>query len=143
MQYLIKTDEPFNGYPQSILLPNGTVAYTDGMTLEEYVFENGPMRVLSEDALDELVKAHEDGLVTDPQPETEENWFYALNVLPPCRWERCQGVELFHVSELITGSLANWHARLGEQCFAFVDRHDTELEALAVKVKAAAEKEVN
>lgn len=143
MQYLIKADEPFKGYPQNVLLPNGTVAYPGGMTFDEYVCKNGPMRVLSEDEFNGLVEEHEDGLVTDPHPETEEDWFYALNVLPPCRWRHCQGVELFHVSELITGSLASWHARLGERCFAFVDRYNTDIEVLAAKVKAAAEKRVN
>ena len=46
MQYLIRTDEPFRGHCESVLNKDGTVGYTDGLTIEQYriLHEKGVMK---------------------------------------------------------------------------------------------------
>jgi hypothetical protein len=139
MQYVLRADEPFKGYVQSVLRPDGTVAYSDGLTLEEYAEAKGfPIRVIDDAELDALIADHTASLVTEPTPESLEAWEYALNVLPPCRWRTVGGVELFHISERLTHDLVSWHGRIGDRCFAFTDRAGADMTALAEKVARAA-----
>jgi hypothetical protein len=67
-KYLIRTDEPFRGHVQSVLMPDGTVAYTDGLTPEQYAAERGfPVAIIGDKQLGALVETYVDGLVTDPR----------------------------------------------------------------------------
>lgn len=138
MQYLIKEGEPFRGYVQSVLKPDGTVAYTDGMTVAEYAAERGPVRVIGDEELNSLIEECTVSLVTDPTEETEEQFWYALEVLPPCRWRTVRGIEMFHISERITLDLVSWHARIGGRYFTFNDRAGANMDDLAAKVAGAA-----
>ena len=144
MQYLVRTDQPFRGSVQSVVLENGTVAYSDGQTVAEYIADRGGnLRVVTEAELFELVQAYEASLVTEPRQITAEQWDDALNVLPPCRWHTFDGVQLFHVSERITGGLVDWYATTGGRdnlrCWHFVDLHRRPSAELAAKVRRAAE----
>jgi hypothetical protein len=133
-QYVLRADVPFQGHVQSVLMPDGTVAYTDGLTPEQYAAERGfPVAIIGDDQLDALVKTYVDGLVTDPRQITEEEWWDALNVLPPCRWRTVGGVELFHISERVTHDLVSWYARVGDRYVTFNDRAGANMERLAEK----------
>lgn len=139
-QYIVRTDQPFNGTTQSLLLEDGTVAYTGGLTLEAYQAERGyPVRVLDRAELEQMLADYEAGCVTEPEEETEEQWWYALEVLPPCRWGHTAGVELFHVSERLFGDLVHWHAAYRGRWWTFVDQARRDPAELAAKVKAAAQ----
>lgn len=50
-----------------------------------------------------------------PSEETEEQFWYALEVLPPCKWVRSKGAEAFFVSEALTGDIYSWHVRIGKR----------------------------
>ncbi len=77
MQYLVRTDKPFRGIA-SALLPSGMVAYTD-LTLEEYRAQAGyPLRVVEEAELDHLIDEHHASMITAPEEETEEDFWFAL-----------------------------------------------------------------
>lgn len=135
--WLIRDDEPFR-HAQSFLLPDGTVAYTDGLTPLQYAADHGfPVRVVTDAQLDDMIAAYEASLITDPVEETEEQWWYALEVLPPCKWRTVRGVELFHISERQTGNLVNWHARLNGKFYTFVDDAARDMGELAEKVAKA------
>lgn len=45
----------------------------------------------------------------------------ALNCLPPYRWSRGDGTEIFAVGEPITDSLVSWFVRLGGDWFELVE----------------------
>lgn len=143
LQYLVLKDRPFQGAVQSVIMENGVVAYTGGQTLAEYIAERGDIfRVVSEVELFDLVQAYEAGLVTEPKEITLERWSDALECLPPCRWHTVEGVQLFHMSERITGGLVDWFATTGSRddlrCWHFVDQHRRPSAELAAKVRAAA-----
>ena len=92
MQFLIRDDEPFRGHCQSVLNKDGTVAYTDGLTVAEYEAERGfKVKVIEEPAFDALMQAHYESLKTKPIIITKEAFWYALEVLPPCRWHHVGG----------------------------------------------------
>lgn len=123
MQFLIRADQPFNGQAQSVLNKDGTVAYTDGLTIEEYEKERGyKVRVVSEDEMMELSHDYEESLITKPKRITKDNYWYALEVLPPCRWHNVRGIEVFHVSERLTGDLVAWYACINEKYYEWTDR---------------------
>ena len=138
MQYIIRTDQPFSGSVQSVLSAAGIVAYTDGLTLEQYAQERGfPVRAIDEAELDAMLSTYGDGLVTEPTEETLDAFEDALNVMPPSRWQRVNGVEMFHICERITLDLVSWHARRGDRFFTFTDRASRPAIDIARKVNAA------
>lgn len=139
-RWLIRTDEPFRGHSQSFILPDGSVAYTDGLTPEQYAAERGfPVKVITDAELDELESEFTASQITEPAEETQAEFWDALEVLPPCRWHTHRGVELFHISERITGRLVSWHAQINGQFFHFVDLDNASSEDLARKVAIEAE----
>lgn len=84
------------------------VHYTK-LTLPEYQATVNPNAVaLTWEELAPLVDAYENTLVTVPVPETSEEWSYAL--------------EVFHMSERLTGDLVAWHARRGQECRTWTDQ---------------------
>lgn len=112
-EWLIRADQPFRGIAQSFVLPDGTVAWADGLTPQQYAAKHGfPVRVVTSAQMDEMTERYAASLVTDPTDETESDWWYSLEVLPPCRWHTCKGVELFHISERVTLDLVSWHAKV-------------------------------
>lgn len=139
MDFLIRTDIPFAGHAQSVMLEDGTVAWSGGKTPEDYSADRGfPVRVVTEDEMRAMVDEHAGSLITAPSPISAERWDDMLNVLPPCRWHRCDGVELFHVSERITHDLVNWFGKIGDQHFSMVDRATADSRALAEAVRRVA-----
>ena len=139
MKYLIREGEPFTGSIQSILWDDGIVAYTDGLSLSEYEAERGlKLKAISEAEWEALTKTYLEGLITAPVEETPEAFDYALCVLPPCRWQRVRGVEIFHLSERLTHDLVHWHAKLNGRCYTFTDRETLAPETVATKVAEAA-----
>ena len=138
-RYIVRADKPFQGSVQSILNANGIVEWSGGLTFEQYQADRGfPVRVIDRPELESLIAEFEAGMVTEPTPITAEQWDYALGVLPPSRWESCMGVELFHISELVSGSVASWYARIGNRYWAFNDLCTAKHEDLARKVGAVA-----
>ncbi len=137
MQFIVRTDKLFRGIIESYLLDNGTVADTDGLTPDQYAEKYGyPVRTVDGAELDALIDAYVNSLITAPIEETEADFDYALNVLPPCKWRIARGVEMFHVSERITHNLVTWHAKIGDRFFTFTDRADANMAGLATKVAA-------
>lgn len=111
MQYIIEADKPYPGHVLSVLCDNGTVAYSEGLTLAQYEQEHGiKTRLLSEAELFTLCAEYENGLKTAPAQISEARYWEMLEILPPCRWHTAGGFEIFHVSEHLTGDLVSWFA---------------------------------
>jgi hypothetical protein len=138
MQFIIRADQPYQGHVQSVLEPDGTVAWSGGLTPDQYASDRGiKIRIIDEAELASLTAAYTAGLVTSPQPETAADFQRALDVLPPSRWTVHRGVEMFHICERVTHDIVAWHARLGDRCYTFNDRSGISNEDVTVKVAAA------
>lgn len=121
-QFVLRADEPFRGSAQSLMLSDGTVAYSNGLSPEQYAQDRGfPIRIVGEAEFGRMLKAYHDTLVTAPAPESLDEFDHALGVLPPCRWKNVGEAELFHISERVTGDLVIWHAHRGSHCVTFTD----------------------
>ena len=145
MRFVIRTDEPFRGHCQSVLLDDNTVAWTDGLTVEQYQEARGfPVRIIEESEMKQLEHAYVASLTTRPVRETLEQYNYALDVLPPSRWQEIVGFSVFHICERITADLVSWHARKGDLCLTWNDRASLPRELIETKLWGAlydAEKE--
>lgn len=140
-RYIIRTDEPFRGSVQSLLQPDGTVELSGGLTVEQYVEARGfPVRAIDRAELEALIAEFEASQITEPEEIDAERFHYALNVLPPCRWSLYSGVELFHISERLSGSLVAWYAHLDGRYWSLVDLSTAKPEDLACKVATASQR---
>ena len=142
LRYIIDADKPYLGYTHSILLPDDTVAYTEGLKLDQYALERGfTPKVISGSELDELIKIHMESLRVSPKVIDKTRYWEMLEVLPPCRWTMAGMWEVFHVSERLTGHLVSWFAsgRLNGQEFYFemVDYDNMTIEDLRITFNEA------
>lgn len=96
-----------------------------------------PMVILG---TEELKREHDDALRTEPVEITEEQFNYALEVLPPMRWGSWLGVESFRMREFYSGNMTNIYAKLGGKFWTFCDDAYMRGEDIAHKVKAAMDK---
>ena len=136
--YILRTDEPFKGSVQSVLLENGTVAYSDGQTLEQYQAERGfPTRLIDDAELSRMTAEYTQSMVSEPESITQERFDYALNVLPPSRWHNCGGFDVFHISERLTHDLVSWFAHRNGQHWEFTDRAGISDADLVIKLAKA------
>lgn len=143
LRFAIRTDEPYRLGHHHIILPDGSVAYTDHKSLASYAEERGgTYKILSDAEFDALLIETENALVTKPEPISKEQFWYFLECLPPCRWHHERGVELFHVSERLTGDLVQWCAQIGGNYYGWTDqarRSSKELSALVAQAHGSKE----
>lgn len=83
-----------------------------------------------------IVREHDKKhLIDPPAKEVDESRYWGmLEVLPPCRWHHYQGIELFHISERITGNIVSWVASLNGKYYEFAHYANASDEELAAKV---------
>ena len=124
---------------RSTVKPDGFVAFADGdLTPEQYALDRGfPIRVVDDAELDEMLATWSEQQITAPREETHEDFTYALDCLPPCRWRTYRGVEMFHICERLSHDLVDWHVEVGGRYFTFVDRDTATTEAIAAKAASA------
>jgi hypothetical protein len=72
---------------------------------------------------------------------TREQYWYALEVLPPCRWRGIgDSFETFHISERVTANIVNWYCQTrterGERYFTLTDYETLRPDELAERVAA-------
>lgn len=106
---------PFNGFTKSFIrhFSDGSIAVGYGeITYEELLTKLGDnLQIVSDDELESMMDAHEQSLFTTPTAISEEKWDEMLSVLPPARWTKGR-VELFHISEHLSGSAVDWYGRI-------------------------------
>jgi len=137
--WIIRTDQPFRGHSQSVLLTDGTVAYTSPrQTFDEYKAENGDhFKVIDDATLDALLTAFEASRRTEPTAVTEERYWDALECLPPTKYSKVAGVTLFHICERITGELVDWYAVYNGQHFTLCDFSHADRAEIAARIRKA------
>lgn len=61
----------------------------------------------------------------EPEEITEDKWREMLECLPPMKWCTIGGVEMFCMSEMLSGSYTAQYARVGKKCYTkTVDAYD-------------------
>lgn len=144
--YLVEKGKPFKGSIVSAMTDGKTVDYSghlyrgqkENLTLAEYEDETGKeYEVLTDLQADKLFEEFEFGLITAPEVITEEAWDDALEVLPPCRWHSHRGVNMFHISERLTGDLVAWYGEAWGVWLTFTDSACATSDHLANKFATA------
>lgn len=87
--------------------------------LARYMPEYGPDLVVIPFA--DAWQRHENAAKSEPSEITQEQWDYALNVLPPVSWRNDGSAESFKISERLTGAITAIYVRLNERHFTFND----------------------
>lgn len=87
-----------------------------GETLEQLAEEYPGVQMMRlGDAWPQIECAQNATYCGSPVEETQEQFFDALEVLPPCKWMRRDDCEAFFVSEALCGSIYAWHVRIGSR----------------------------
>ena len=82
--WIIKKEEPFQGWTQTYLKENGTVAYSDGQTFEDYNKKHeGRMKLITTEELDQLITSHEKSLMGNWAEIKESDYYDQYECLPP------------------------------------------------------------
>lgn len=116
----------------------GLVSPYSKQTLDEMLAEYPGSEIIPLDDAVQLIQAASRAHYCKGWKEIdEEKFWFALEVLPPCKWVNNSSSEAFHISERLTGSLVDWYARIGKRYFTKTD--DCTLTAEAVIASAATE----
>ena len=97
------------------------VQFTGGKTLDEYMAgkEGQGLEVMPYDIAAPMMEAAQLAEYCKPWKEiTKEQWWDMLEVLPPEKWEKVQGVEIFRMMEYTSGTVTGHFARLCERYFS-------------------------
>jgi hypothetical protein len=89
--------------------------------------------------LDEVSRIKEEMMRSDPEPCTEEQFWEALECLPPVDWVRKGGGESFKMAERLSGCMTRIYARSGDRYWSFTDVDTLPHRDIMVKVKMADE----
>lgn len=118
-------------------ITNGYADYTNGKRPEAYLDELGPGYACLpiDQALELIEKAEEKKYIKAWKEITINQWEYWLEVLPPVKWKTIDGVNLFRISEHMTGNIVLHCARIGKRCFEAYRRTSNSYKALAAEVR--------
>lgn len=86
--------------------------------------------------IDELIEKQEAGYRTSPEMTTREAFIDALEILPPKAWQNLGTVEVFKMSEHLSGRMTRIYARIKDTYWTFIDRHDIPLQDVMAKIEA-------
>jgi hypothetical protein len=145
--------QPGARYPQTSVTthPDGTQTadHNNGETVESYLARMNAKRkprspefkLMTWEELNPIITAKENELCEPWQEITDQLWDDALNVLPPEKWETVDGVNIFRISERLTGNITAHYARTGfhSRYFMANRRTSTPYAQLAAEVKAKAD----
>ena len=62
---------------------------------------------------------------------SSEDYWWLFECLPPCRWTKISGVEIFHISERLCFDLVQWVAQIGDKYYKLVDSDKAESSDIA------------
>jgi hypothetical protein len=82
--------------------------------------------------MDEWIAAHDEAWTTPPQEITEEQWWDALECLPPEAWKRGDHWETFRMMEYLSGTVTAHYIRKGNRYYVTNRPATGHLELLAL-----------
>lgn len=97
------------------------VQYTGGKTIDEYMADMAGQgfEVMPYEIAAPMMEAAQIAEYCKPWQEiTKEQWWDALEVLPPEKWKTANGVEIFRMCEYTSGTVTEHYARLGDRYFS-------------------------
>lgn len=128
-------------------LPDGS--FTPDKLASDYLVELNATRepgspefqIMEWDAVAPLIEAAQNAAYVDPDwtEITFEQYEEMLNVLPPCRWETCNGVNLFYISEAMASNIHGHYARYAGRYFTRQCRTSIPYSTLAAEVRLKAD----
>lgn len=123
-------------------ITNGYANYTKGKRPEAYLDELGPgYACLPIDQAMELIEKAEEKKYIKPWKEiTENEWDEWLSVLPPEKWKGVDGVNIFRISERLTGNISRHCAEYQNKYYTANRRTSDSYKALAMEIQIASRK---
>lgn len=129
--------------------PDGTLwaAYTE-ITAEQYCAEKNAAKAPEEpeyeimpfdEAMPLIEAAQRAKYERDWTEITKQEWWDALEVLPPQKWRTVAGVEIFRMCEYLTGTITAHYARLDDRYFVANRCASTSYEEIAAQIYAASQ----
>ena len=115
------------------ILKDGRNPYT-GETEADY--RAAGLTILSCEEFDALWKKKEDALTGDWKEETEDDYEYSLNVLPPLCWTNGG----FFVPEAFTGNIYSFHQRYNGKYYTSLQRISTPRSEIMENLKSFVER---
>lgn len=117
-----------------------TVTRLQGHTLEEVQARHPGAQLMSYQKAEQQIEA---GCKTSPRRIDREDFDYALNVLPPVRWDQNGKYETFLMSERINGRVTGIYARVSDSYWKFEDVYTLSHVEIIAKVREAMKAERN
>lgn len=96
----------------------------------------GVVRMPFDDAMAQISEKQRAAYVKPVSEIRQEDFTYALEVLPPVGWRSARGVESFKMSERTCGNITGIFARCGDRFFAMSDSITLPAEEIADRVGA-------
>lgn len=87
--------------------------------------------------LDDVRRKSEALIRTPPSEITEEQFTYALEVLPPEDWQHGKNCNSFKMSECFSGRMTHIYAQIGDRYFEMLDLCTMKHEEIIAAVRAA------
>ena len=108
-------------------------------TVAEYLEHLGPgfVCIPLESALDQIHEVQETTYIKPWKEITEDQYHYALEVLPPEKWQTVDGVNIFRMSEYTIGNITAHYAFYNKRYFTADRRTSDKYDKLAAEVKQA------
>lgn len=110
--------------------------YGERMKPEQYIEKvcPGHIHIPFDEAL-LLIKESENKNLCGPWEEiTEEEYFEKLECLPPEKWCKCKGFEIFRMCEYYTGDITGHYVKAGDKYFTALRRTSTDYEVIANEI---------
>ncbi len=101
---------------------------------EKYMTKIKPevsLKVISSEEQDVRISLYRQEQMKEEQEISSEDYWWLFECLPPCRWHKVSGVEVFHVSERICFDLVQWVGQIGDKYYKLVDSDKAELSDIA------------
>ena len=108
----------------------------EDFTIDEYLEYLGPdfVCIPLETALDQIHEVQEKTYIKSWEEITENDWDYALGVLPPEKWKTVGGVNIFRMSEYMIGNITAHYASYDNRYFMAYRRSSDSYEILSTEV---------
>ncbi|MCQ8822317.1 hypothetical protein NQT65_19175 [Pseudoalteromonas agarivorans] len=150
-KYIVDANAPISNYyaTESIIYTDlegvERVAYSGALYLhgaldmtwpeyKKYMADIKPeisLKVIDSEEQNARINLYRQEQMKEEKEISSEDYWWLLECLPPCRWRKVSGVELFHVSERICLDLVQWVGQIGDKYYKLVDSEKAELSDIA------------
>lgn len=119
-------------------ITNGYCDYTDGKRPEAYLDELGSdfVCIPYDQACELIAQAENEKYLNKPWAEISfDQWEEWLGVLPPEKWQTVDGVNIFRISERLTGNITMHCACYNDRYFTANRRTTESYKSIAAEIK--------